>query len=705
MGIHIGRVEISGCGPISRFEEDFAALTLIYGGNERGKTTIVENIIASLFRDTQDEMYPLLRPDFLGATEIIVHGLGEGPQSFKPTGKQKLDALLATGGAGLPKSLLNLLFVRAAETAITPKQGTVTKDALKHLVSKQHVYELIEKNLPRELGYTELRDGLLEPQRRTGGYKTYLGAEKNLKNLESVSDRFYGLLSRTKQLRHERKREEILEEQELQKKAKQHEAFKVSQGIQEMRACKEKLERADLEQLSQDISNYFSKKQDIEHKRKDLGKQEDPEKNISWLDSARKTYEQFLSKTANWPQFVSLGAALLFTIGAVTSHFIRASLAMVILLTLTFVCLVIAALFTFIIRKGARPEAAQTELRNIKEEFEARFAQQLRGLTDFQTMKEELKQRSGRLQGIRESMQSLEQEVGKLKSSIAVSFLKVEKEVKEDRWEQEIDEFLKKKSEIERRLHHAEGRIETLGVDESDYLSVDPGVEYSQSRENELTRELDEVKNAITKAEEESNEVRENLIEHIGRDKARSSNIEDIAAAIEEKKAEYHDTIQTNLAQMIAGHIVNDLLQDFRKQEEQEIETFINDQKIIGLIKKFTGQYNEVSLDGENVSVIGEKGVYNLRNMSTGVQEQILLAFRMGIAQKLSGDIPLFLILDDAFQFTDWMRRDSLVEQTVNIVKEGWQVVYFAVDDDIRDRFQRIAGSEISGEQFKFIEL
>lgn len=89
MGIHIDRVEISGCGPISRFEEDFAALTLIFGGNERGKTTIVENIIASLFRDTQDEMYPFLRPNFLGATEVIVHGLGERPQSFKPTGGGK----------------------------------------------------------------------------------------------------------------------------------------------------------------------------------------------------------------------------------------------------------------------------------------------------------------------------------------------------------------------------------------------------------------------------------------------------------------------------------------------------------------------------------------------------------------------------------------------------------------------------------------
>ncbi|MBW8003666.1 MAG: hypothetical protein FVQ80_16920 [Planctomycetes bacterium] len=650
-------------------------------------------------------MYPLLRPDFLGATEVIVHVLGEGPQSFKPTRRQKLDALLASSGAGLPKSLLNLLFVRAAETAITPKQGTVTKDAFKRLVSKQHVYELIEKNLPSEVGYTELRDGLLEPQRRTGGYKTYLEAEKNLKNLESVSDRFYGLLSRTKQLRHERKREEIIEEQELQKKAKQHEAFKLSQGIQEMLACKGKLEHADLKQMSQDIYDYFSKKQDIEDKRNELRKQEDPEKNISWLDSARQTYGQFLNKTANWPQFVSVGAALLFSIGAVISHFIRVSLAMVILLVLTFVCLVIAALFTFVIRKGVRPEAAKTELRSIKEEFEARFAQQLRGLTDFQTMKEELKQRSGRLQGIRESVRSLEQEVGKLRSNIAASFSKVERNVGEDRWKQEIDELQEEKADIESRLHRAEGRIETISVDESDYLSVDPGVEYSQSRESELTRELDEVKNAITEGNEESNEVRENLIEHIGRNKARSSNIEDTAAAIEEKNLEYHGTIQTNLARMIAGHIVNETLQEFRKQEEQEIETFINDQKIIGLIKKFTGQYDEVSLDGENVSVIGEKGVYNLRNMSTGVQEQILLAFRMGIARKLSGDIPLFLILDDAFQFTHWIRRDSLVEQTVNIVKEGWQVVYFAVDDDIRDRFQRIAGSELSGEQFKFIEL
>jgi uncharacterized protein YhaN len=62
-----------------------------------------------------------------------------------------------------------------------------------------------------------------------------------------------------------------------------------------------------------------------------------------------------------------------------------------------------------------------------------------------------------------------------------------------------------------------------------------------------------------------------------------------------------------------------------------------------------------------------------------------------------------FLILDDAFQHSDWLRRKNLIQQTLNLIKIGWQVFYFTMDDHIRAQFQK-AGAKM-GNRFTSLEL
>ena len=54
-GIHLDRVEINSAGPIGSFRAELAPLTVFYARNERGKTTIVENLVACLFQHAADE--------------------------------------------------------------------------------------------------------------------------------------------------------------------------------------------------------------------------------------------------------------------------------------------------------------------------------------------------------------------------------------------------------------------------------------------------------------------------------------------------------------------------------------------------------------------------------------------------------------------------------------------------------------------------
>jgi uncharacterized protein YhaN len=89
--------------------------------------------------------------------------------------------------------------------------------------------------------------------------------------------------------------------------------------------------------------------------------------------------------------------------------------------------------------------------------------------------------------------------------------------------------------------------------------------------------------------------------------------------------------------------------------------------------------------------------------MSTGAREQVFLALRLGFASiGMEGGIA-FLILDDAFQHSDWHRRKNLINQTLSLVKNGWQVFYFTMDHHIRKLFHN-AGQEV-GDKFKSIEL
>ncbi|OGO42120.1 MAG: hypothetical protein A2W36_05145 [Chloroflexi bacterium RBG_16_58_14] len=102
-------------------------------------------------------------------------------------------------------------------------------------------------------------------------------------------------------------------------------------------------------------------------------------------------------------------------------------------------------------------------------------------------------------------------------------------------------------------------------------------------------------------------------------------------------------------------------------------------------LRRFTGIYDSFDLEGEEVILRGVDEPRRFSVLSTGTYEQALLALRMGFARMIAGDQPLFLILDDAFQHSDWKRRPWLVETLGKVATSGWQVFYFSMDDHIRD--------------------
>jgi uncharacterized protein YhaN len=53
-----------------------------------------------------------------------------------------------------------------------------------------------------------------------------------------------------------------------------------------------------------------------------------------------------------------------------------------------------------------------------------------------------------------------------------------------------------------------------------------------------------------------------------------------------------------------------------------------------------------------------------------------------------------FIILDDAFQHSDWIRREYSIDSIIRLAKNDWQIIYLSMDDHIRDLFNTVVKRE-----------
>ena len=118
----------------------------------------------------------------------------------------------------------------------------------------------------------------------------------------------------------------------------------------------------------------------------------------------------------------------------------------------------------------------------------------------------------------------------------------------------------------------------------------------------------------------------------------------------------------------ILGQIgVAQVLERLRTEEDEKIREGLQAPEIAERLSEVTGQRRSLDFQEGELVVLGETADHKLPALSTGAREQVLLALRMGFASRLAGGQPLFLLLDDAFQHSDWERRERLVAQAVEL--------------------------------------
>ncbi len=690
--IHLRRVEVRSCGPVSSFDEPLAPLTVIYAGNERGKTTLVENILASLFRDPRDRMYPQVRQEFLGASRVTVSGLEGEEVVFTPQDRRTLDSHLSAGQRGLPRSLFHLLFVRGAETGIIPEHGGVSREVLKALLSRQQLYESIRRRLPGEVGYTTLEEGLLVPRRRTGAAKTFGEARAALEALQRASELFHNGLSESEAVRLEASRARLAGELAAQERARRHLAWLLSRRVQSAKRELARSSEAEVEELAEAAREHLRAQQELAARRKELEGCQRVEEDGRWLEAAGQRYERL--QTGSGSRLAEKLAFLLTAVllAASMAAFFLAAPLLPLLLGAAVVAFAAGLLLAFLPNRGRPGGGAAAEGEALREEFRRRFGRPLGSGADFQVARSELDRRAGGCRQSEEQAAAAARRLAGLAAKVREGLAAAgSPETAEERWPQAAAGLRARRRQLEAELAEDRARLEQLGVDPSDYLEDSPGVEYSRAEEERLREEAAAAAQALEQERRRGEEERKALVEHIGLEAAYAG-LEEVAEAVASREAELRAQMVDALALMIAGHVVEDALEELRRQEDEELERVLNRAEVAELLRRFTGRYERLGLQGEQLWVGAGQARYQLGSLSTGAREQVLLALRMGVARVLSGSQSLFLILDDAFQYSDWQRRQALVEQAVEIVRDGWQVVYLTMDDDVRDRF--LAASE-----------
>jgi len=317
----------------------------------------------------------------------------------------------------------------------------------------------------------------------------------------------------------------------------------------------------------------------------------------------------------------------------------------------------------------------------------------------FEQLKKEIaniEQLGKNISNLEEVQEKLSKEIEETKIEIQNFFKKwLKQDINESEWENKIRELKNIIEENEKRKTNLEGELKGLGIEESDYLKEDPGIIYNEGKYKEIEKQLYQKKEEKGKKEKELYSLKGEVIGLLPLKPDITTPWDEILKKLYEFREEKWKELKGKISEIVANMLVHQMIEKMQKEEEEFLVESINSDNVTNILKRITNdKYQKIKIEGDEVYVSSDIVDYNIRDLSTGAKEQVLLAIRIGIAQKLLGTTAGFLILDDAFQHVDWEKRPLIVDSLIELSKSGWQIFYLTMDDNIKDLFEKRGKSE-----------
>lgn len=253
--------------------------------------------------------------------------------------------------------------------------------------------------------------------------------------------------------------------------------------------------------------------------------------------------------------------------------------------------------------------------------------------------------------------------------------------------------------DIEERMGVWREHVEEL----AEFAQAAEGVEYEQSRDNQLQADLKEIESTIEEKDDELKDVREKIA-----DIAQRAN-----EALRPKQNLPGDTLEDlNVVQRELGTFIKqtneqaalarqaiDILEAILAEEEQKVKDLFGEDNLASqYFHSITdGVYQNVDYDpesGELLVIRPNEEVLSAYKLSSGTYDQLYLASRLSLGNQLLSGEPGFFLLDDPFLTSDSNRLARQLDILMSLAEEGWQIVYFSVKEEVRHELQGLINPE-----------
>jgi len=695
MPVAIQEIHIQNLGPHTHFSTELGKFNLIFGHNEKGKTYLVEFIIRSIFRHANQWNLRTQK----GKGKVVLSGLSNGKAvEFSPDSSKKLEDYWDEAKTGLPADFSRLLVVKGAEVEIVDVAGGVDKNILKRLLSGKNVLETVQKRISKTIQESQIENSVINgPKRGELSAKTKL--EENLISLSKLFeqiDRGYSGGKRNMLLDQKRQIEDKIA---AMIKAKQYLAYTVDHEVKRLRQEIARIPAETIQEVRSQLTLHRQKDLEYKNKQETQRAAEERSEQYEWLKNARDIYQDSLQKVASKPKpyFLILAVLSVLSGGALTFFELPIYAAFSLLGVLVF-----GSLHFKNYQNLLNTAVENQELQNIKNSFAEKFERELTELPLILALLQQMEKDYNNARLLKKQLADDLNQLHVLKLSLSDQIYTLMGERKAPgTWDELLRVSQNNIKKLEGRLREKEIYFATLTVDPSDYQNQSPNVVYSKQQLDELQQQLSEIESQI---EEESNKLaslKQLICQQTGDDIA--TDWEEVIGNLRQKREELVKEYKIKTAEIIGKLAVHEVIKVLRKGEDSKLLAGLKSKEVQEPLFQLTNRYKNINLEEEKLVVSDQFHDFQISELSTGAQEQILLALRIGFATKIASRDSLFLILDDAFQYSDWQRRQRLMEKVVQLTKEGWQIIYFTMDDHIRRLFDE-AGKQF-GEQYKCIEL
>ncbi|MFQ5769945.1 MAG: ATP-binding protein, partial [bacterium] len=679
MPVCIEEINVQNLGPITQFSLQPGRFNLIYGHNEKGKTYLVEFVIRSLFRNAR--LWQLRGQK--GRGKVTVTGLKNGESfEFNPASPKKLEDFWDENNVGLPPDFARLLVVKGAEVEIANVAGGADKTILKRFLSSKEILDKIDKNISRTLQESQIEQNTITGPHR-GEINTRTELQEQLQKINQLFDQIDKGYSAGPCKALADKLESLQEELDQQMKAKKFLAYQIDQEIRQLKEKKNRIAADKLQEVKSGLTLYKQKFVEYKKKKDDQSQAELKSQHYEWLKSAHEVYQSALSPEVKSPKPVWLLLAIFMVVLAGILAFLQQPI---------FAAIALAGVVLFgvlYIKKYhnlAKQAAEIKEIENLKKEFKFHFQRELTGLPMVMECLEDMEEDYNTSRLLKKQLTEDYNTLTSLKLKLSEQIKDLTGESKEPKtWIEVLRNLEDRLQSLENQIRAKELYLVELGVDPSDYQSEPAEVEFSKEKLDELEDKHKSTQNQLHEETQKLTNLKQLVCQQTGDDITIGWEV--VINNLRKRREKVLMSYKQITAEIIGKIAVHEVIKDLRKAEDDKIISGLKSKRVQEPLFEVTNRYNSLELEGERLVVSDPFNNFYLSDLSTGAQEQVLLALRIGFSTRIVSQDSLFLILDDAFQYSDWQRRKLLVDKVADLAQKGWQIIYFTMDDNIRKLF------------------